>query len=223
MSLKLSTWILYPAVLLASAVCAAEPETASAPVTTRLPGWQTAPGNTADWVDRLSDTTVNGWSFKDPKNFQKLLELSGDPAIYLEFAKRMQDPEFYAGVIGQAMNPATAKNYMEWSDPAIYMRWMQAFADPNFYATAALSPLNLTNAMHWAAMPIDQRGWSIGLNMVNPAMWMKWMTAPLNPKVMAPLVKVVEPTLPLHWLQEAVNPTNFKMFNGGLTSVNGAR
>jgi hypothetical protein len=39
------------------------------------------------------------------------------------------------------LDPATAKNYLEWSDPAIFTKWSQALADPDFY-TATLKPLS---------------------------------------------------------------------------------
>jgi hypothetical protein len=216
--MKRGAWRLYPvAWFLATSVFAGEPETAVAPPTPKSPGWQQAPKNVNDWADRCTDTTVNGWGFKDPKNFPKLLELFSDPAIYLEFAKRMQDPESYARVIGQMLDPNTARNYLEWSDPTIYTKWLQALAAPDFY-TSAIQPLSdPALAMRWAALPIDQRSWSVGLNMLNPTMWLKWITSPLNPKVMAPLIKVADPTMPIRWLQTLANPDNFKAFNVGLT------
>jgi hypothetical protein len=215
--MKQSAWIVSAALLFTASAYAVEPEPAQAPAAPpaiKLPGWQSAPSNVNDWADRCTDSTVNGWGFKDPRNFPKLLELFSDPAIYLEFAKRMQDPESYARVVGQMLDPATAKNYLEWSDPGIYTRWLQAIADPNFYS-ASLRPLTDPGTlMRWAALPIDQRTWSLGLNTLNPGTWLKWATAGFNPKVVGPLVKAADPTLPLRWLQTAGNPANLPILSG---------
>jgi hypothetical protein len=215
------SWLLSTAIIIASPVFAAASEPAQPQSVRPLPGSQPAPGNVADWADRLTDTTVNGWAFKDPKNFPKLIELFSDPSIYLEFARRMQDPVAYARVVGQMLDPATARNYLEWSDPAIYTRWSQALADPDFY-TATLKPLaDPATLMRWATLPIDQRAWSVGLNTMNPVTWLKWMTAGVNPKVMSPLAKALDPTTPLRWLQAVANPANIPLLNGGLASATG--
>ncbi len=149
--------ILATAVLLASPVFAAETEPAPTQSVRPSPGWQTAPGNVGEWADRCTDPTVNGWGFKDPKNFPKLVKLFSDPAIYLEFAKRMLDPVSCSRIVGQMLDPATAKNYLEWTDPAIFTKWSQALADSDFY-TATLKPLSdPATLMRWATLPIDQR------------------------------------------------------------------
>jgi len=83
--------------------------------------------------------------------------LFSEPAIYLEFAKRMLDPVSCSRIVGQMLDPATAKNYLEWTDPAIFTKWSQALADSDFY-TATLKPLSdPATLMRWATLPIDQR------------------------------------------------------------------
>jgi hypothetical protein len=159
------------------------------PPVERSPGWQPAPTSISAWADRCSDFTINGWGFKDPKNFVKLTQLFSNPAIYLEFSRRMQDPESYARVAGLIMDPRTTENYMEWANPVIYTKWMQALMDPNFYTEAMRPFMDPSTYMHWMALPTDQSAWNVGGNMINPAMWMKWMTAGMNPKVMEPFTK----------------------------------
>jgi hypothetical protein len=68
--------------------------------------------------------------------------------------------------------------------------------------------------LHWMALPMDQRAWSVGANMMNPGMWMKWMTAGTNPKVTEPLAKASDPNTSMKWLQAASDPANFRAWNG---------
>ncbi len=194
-----------------SAVAAIQPE--QAPVADKSPGWQPAPANVTEWADRCTDSTVNGWGFKDPKNFVRLMETFSDPAIFLEFARRMEDPESYARIASRMLDPATAKNYLEWTDPVIFAKWSLALGDPNFY-TATLRPLlDPSTYLRWLALPVDQRTWSVALNMLNPAVWLKWSTAPVNPKVLEPLVKAADVNNTLRWLQTAGDPANYKTWN----------
>lgn len=207
--MKPSAWMFSTSLFLAASAHAATADQLSQD--NKPPGWQPAPTTISEWADRCTDTTVNGWGFKDPKNFVKLAELFSDPAIYLEFAKRMQDPESYARIAGRMLDPATLKNYLEWSDPVIYARWSQAFTDPNFLA-AAMRPLtDVSTYMRWLALPTDQRAWSVGANMLNPGMWLKWMTAGASPKVLETLAKAEDPNTAAKWLRVASDPDNFKL------------
>jgi hypothetical protein len=196
--------------LLASSVYGAAPAPDRlSPAPYIVPGAQPAPTSVSGWADRCTDFTINGWGFKDPKNFVKLMQVFSNPAIYLEFARRMQDPESYSRVASLMMDPRTAKNYLEWSDPTIYLKWMQAFIDPGFYLESMRPFLDPSTYIRWMALPVDQRAWSAGVNMMNPAMWMKWMTAGANPRVSEPLVKTSDPEAPIKWLQTAGDPANF--------------
>ncbi|MGO9443782.1 MAG: hypothetical protein ACLPXB_03280 [Thiobacillaceae bacterium] len=174
----------------------------------RSPGWQPAPTSIGAWADRCSDFTINGWGFKDPKNFVKLTQLFSNPAIYLEFSRRMQDPESYARVAGLIMDPRTTENYMEWSNPVIYSKWMQALMDPNFYTEAMRPFMDPSTYVHWMSLSTDQSAWNVGGNMMNPAMWMKWMTAWMNPKVMEPFTKISEASASRNGVQAAGDPPN---------------
>lgn len=212
--MKHSAVILCGSLLLTNLACGAEAAPAQAPSGDKSPGWQPAPTTINDWADRCTDTTVNGWGFKDPKNFVKLMGLFSNPDIYLEFSRRMQDPESYARIAGLMMDPRTVKNYMEWSDPSIYTKWMQASMDPNFYFEVMRPFMDPSTYLHWMALPMDQRAWSVGANMMNPGMWMKWMTAGTNPKVTEPLAKASDPNTSMKWLQAASDPANFRAWNG---------
>lgn len=212
--MKQPALILYGSILLATLACAAEPEPGQTPSGDKSPGWQPAPTNISDWADRCTDTTVNGWGFKDPKNFVKLMGLFSSPDIYVEFFRRMQDPESYARIAGLMMDPGTVKNYMEWSDPVIYAKWMQASMNPNFYFEAMRPFMDPSTYLHWMTLPLNQRAWSAGMNMMNPATWMKWMTAGTNPRVTEPLAKASDPNTSMRWLQAASDPANFRAWNG---------
>ncbi|MGA9992760.1 MAG: hypothetical protein WBP86_10600 [Thiobacillaceae bacterium] len=213
--MKQPAWIFFGSTLFATWACAQAPAEPAkpAPLPTS-PGSQPAPTTISEWADRCTDFTVNGWGFKDPKNFVKLTELFSHPDIYLEFSRRMEDPESYARVAGSMMDPRTVKNYMEWSDPVIYTKWMQASMDPNFYLEAMRPFMDPSTYLHWMALPMDQRAWSVAANMMNPAMWMKWMTAGTNPKVTGPLAKVADASMPTQWLQAAGDPANYRAWTG---------
>ncbi len=202
--------------LCVSTVSGAATEPVAAPVPRLIPlspGWQPAPTNTGEWADRCSDARVNSWGFKDPKNFVRFLETFSDPAIFLEFARRMEDPESYARMLSLMLEPETIRNYLEWTDPAIYAKWSQALLDPNFIAAATRPLLDPNASLRWLTLPVDQRTWSVGLNMINPAMWVKWATAPLNPKVMHPLFKMMDPTTTVRWFQAASDPANLRSWS----------
>ncbi|MGA7180713.1 MAG: hypothetical protein WBX11_14160 [Thiobacillaceae bacterium] len=122
----------------------------------------------------------------------------------------MQDPEAYARVANLMMDPRTVKNYLEWSDPGIYTKWMQAFMNPDFYVQAMRPFMDPSTYVRWIALPMDQRAWSVGWNMMNPAMWVTWMTAGMDPKVMEPLAKAADLNTSVKWLQPAGDPANFR-------------
>jgi len=176
----------------------------------RVPGWQAPPGSVKDWADRCTDFTVNGWGFKDPDNAVKLIGLFSDPAIYLEFAQRSLDPESYARIVDTLLDPATAKNYLEWSDPVIYAKWTAAMMDPTFYLKVMRPMLDPGTYLRWMVAPMDPRWWSVGMQTMNPGVWMKWALAPVNPKVMAPLAKAADPNTGLKWSQAAADPANYR-------------
>lgn len=208
--MKSPTWLLAMALFHSVAGHAAVAETGQGIPEYKVPGWQAAPGNIKDWADRCSDFTVNGWGFKDPKNFVKLVELFSDPAIYLEFAQRMQDPEAYVRMLSQMLDPATAKNYLEWGDPVIYTKWSAAMFDPNFLMSVLRPGLDMGTYMRWGTVPLDTRWWAVAMNTMNPALWAKWMAAPLNPKVMEPLYKAADPNTSLKWAQALSDPGNLQ-------------
>lgn len=211
--------------LCVSTVSGAATEPVAAPVPRLMslpPGWQPVPASTGEWADRCTDARVNSWGFKDPKNFVRLLETFSDPALFLEFARRMEDPESYARMLSLMLEPETVRNYLEWTDPVIYAKWSQALLDPNFVTAATRPLLDPNTSLRWAALPVDQRAWSVGLNLFNPAMWAKWATAPLNPKVVAPLFKMMDPGTTVRWFQAASDPANLRSWsNLSPVSLNG--
>lgn len=203
-------WLLCVPLLYATASYGVVAEPGRPAAEYQAPGWQPAPANVKEWADRCTDSTVNGWGFKDPRNFTKLVGLFSDPAIYLEFAQRMQDPESYARMANLMLDPATAKNYLEWGDPVIYTKWMTALFDPNFLMSALRPGLEVGTYVRWASVPMDPRWWAVAFNTMNPAVWAKWMTAPVNPKVMEPLAKAADPNTALKWSQALADPGNYQ-------------
>ena len=188
----------------------------------KTPGWQPPPATVEDWADRCTDFTINGWGFKDPKNFVKLVNTFSEPAIYLEYAQRALDPKFFFKMLGTLADPATAKNYLEWTDPVIYTRWAAGAFDPGFYTDLTLSFADPGKYLRWMTAPLDPRWWSVALNTMNPAVWVKWMTAPLDPEAFKLLAKVTDPNTPLQWSQVLTDSKSYpETWSAFLTPLNG--
>jgi hypothetical protein len=201
-------YLLLMAVLVANHALAATEESPKAKEY-KAPGWQAPPSTVKDWADRCTDFTVNGWSFKDPKNFPLMVNTFTEPSIYLELAQRVMDPQFFIKMLGSMAEPDTAKNYMEWGDPAIYARWAGAPFDPNFY-TAMMRPFGDPGKyMRWMVAPLDPRWWGVAINTMNPEVWLKWMTAPVDPKTYEVLAKMSDPDTARQWSQVLSDPDSY--------------
>ena len=204
---------------LSLAICCAHPAYATAPEDAvvpdhKSPGWQPPPAAVGDWADRCSDFTVNSWSFKDPKNFALWLNTFTEPAIYMEFGERMQEPRNWSKMLGTLVDPGTAKNYLEWSDPAIYAKWAGAAANPAFYTSVMMPFLDPGKYMRWMMAPLNPRAWAMATNMMNPALWTKWATAPADPQILAPLAKAGDPNNLTRWTQVLNDPRSYSGLNG---------
>ncbi|OYY93458.1 MAG: hypothetical protein B7Y41_11895 [Hydrogenophilales bacterium 28-61-23] len=184
------------------------PQTSADPVKTE----------TQRFADRCTDFTANGWAFKAPRNFLKWLDVFTDPGIYLEFANRSLDPQSYVRSLTSLLDPATPRNYLEWSNPEIYNRWAQAAAQPEFYTAVNSILFDPGRMMRWAMLPIDGRAWSVAGNAANPNTWLKWLNAPADPKTQELFAKAANPETVQRWLDAVVDPNNTPWFNAPATT-----
>ena len=187
----------------------------------RTPGWQPPPATVDGWADRCSDFTVNSWSFKDPKNFALWLNTFTDPAIYLEFGGRMEDPHNWSKMMGTLLDPGVAKNYLEWTDPVIYSKWAGAAVNPSFYFSIMTPFLDPGKYMRWMMAPMNPRSWNVAMNMMNPALWTKWMAAPFDQQNYAPLAKAGDPNNLAGWSQVLNDAKTYPGFSAFVPQATG--
>lgn len=164
-------------------------------------------------ADRCSNFTTNTWGFKGPRNFLKWLDVFSDPGIYLEYAKRGMDPQFWVAGLDSLMDPGTPKNYLEWTNPEIYTKWAHAAADPEYYTAVNSILFDPGRMMRWVMLPLDGKTWELAGTALNPTTWLKWLNAPLDPKTQALFAKAANPETAQRWLDALGDPKNAPWFN----------
>lgn len=165
--------------------------------------------NVQRWADRCTSFTTNGWAFKAPERFLAWLDVFSDPGIWLEFARRGLEPQTYVRTADSLLDPATVRNYLEWSDPAIYDKWGTALADPQFITAVNATLFDPGRFMRWVMLPLDPAPWNIMLTAMSPETWVKWLTAPMDPATQAFLAKAADPNTLNAWLRAFENPGNY--------------
>ena len=168
-----------------------------------------APSKLQRWADRCTNFTTNGWAFKAPERFLTWLDVFSDPGIWLEFARRGLDPQTYVRTADSFLDPATVRNYLEWSDPAIYDRWGAALAGPQFITAVNATLFDPGRFMRWMMLPLDPGPWNIMLTAMNPETWVKWLSAPMDPATQAFLAKAADPNTLNAWLGALADPGNY--------------
>lgn len=169
--------------------------------------------NVIRWADRCTDLTRGGWAFKGPRNFLQWLDVFSDPAIWLEFGRRGLDPQSYVRSLSSALDPRTAKNFLEWSDPAIYEKWTRAATEPDFNTAVNAILFDPGRAMRWAMLPVDARAWQLLATAINPETGMKWLLAPWHPGTQALIAKALDPETALNWSRTLTDPASYPILN----------
>ena len=167
---------------------------------------------TVQMADRCSNFTTNTWGFKGPRNFLKWLDVFSDPGIYLEYARRGMDPQFWVAGLDSLMDPGTPRNYLEWTNPEIYSKWARAAAEPEFYTAVNSILFDPGRMMRWVMLPLDGKTWELAGTAINPATWLKWLNAPLDPKTQALFAKAANPETAQRWLDALGDPKNVPWF-----------
>ncbi len=171
--------------------------------------------NVTRWADRCTNLTSSGWAFKGPRNFLQWLDVFSDPAIWLEFGRRGLDPQSYVRSLSTAMDPGTAKNFLEWTDPEIYEKWARAAAEPDFSTAVNAILFDPGRIMRWAMLPTDARTWNLLATAFSPATWTKWLTAPFHPGTQALIAKALDPETALNWSRALADPASYPALKAG--------
>lgn len=161
------------------------------------------------WADRCTRFTTNGWAFKAPNNFILWLDVFSAPDIWLEFARRGLDPQYYVRSLDSLLDPATAQNYLEWTDPYLYERWLGALARPEFLNAVTGILTEPERLQRWTALPLDPRPWHLLLTAMSPETWAKWLTAPFDPRTQDLLAKALDPRTAEAWQRVLSDPKNY--------------
>jgi hypothetical protein len=210
-----SRFILKPTQLLLALVaytlCTANAWSDESPVPAQAPSARPASA-TVQMADRCSNFTTNTWGFKAPRNFLKWLDVFSDPGIYLEYAKRGMDPQFWVAGLDSLMDPGTPKNYLEWTNPEIYNNWARAAADPEYYTAVNSILFDPGRMMRWAMLPLDGKTWELAGIAINPATWLKWLNAPADTKTQELFSKAANPETIQRWLEALGDPKNTPWF-----------
>jgi len=161
------------------------------------------------WADRCTDFTTNGWAFKAPANFLPWFAVASEPDLWLEYARRGLDPQYYVRSINSALDPAMVKNYLEWTDPIILEKWSVALADPQYLSTVGGMIFDGEKMLRWAKVPFEPKAWNLLVLASSPDTWMKWVNAPNHLATQALMAKMLDPNTPLRMLQALGDPANY--------------
>ena len=132
-----------------------------------------------------------------------------DPGIWLEFARRGQDPQTFVGMGDSLLDPATARNYLQWTDPEILAKWGNALAKPDFITDVNAILFDPGRFMRWVMLPLDPAPWKLLLSAANPETWLKWLNAPFDPRTQELFNKAADPATLDAWLRALQDPANY--------------
>lgn len=180
--------------------------------------WASEPisdANVLRWADRCTNFTINGWAFRAPANFLPWLDVFSEPSIWLEFARRGQNPQTFVTMANSALEPEAVKNQLEWTDPIIIEKWSRALVDPEFINAVGVRVLDPDKMVRWMMLPLDERVWKLAWNGLQPETWMAWLAAPGDTRTQAFFTRLTDPATAQGLLAALQNPDNYP---GGLLS-----
>lgn len=143
------------------------------------------PASPEAWLARMLDATRNGSAFKDPNAFAEWLDAITEPRFMTALAATAVDPSTYPNAMANAIDPAAARNWSEFTDPQLYLRWMLASANPSFQQAIVTRMTRPDKAKRWAeaaARPTEYgavltRFGSAPAAWMQPAVAMAWVGA----------------------------------------------
>lgn len=142
--------------------------TAAEPVVQAKPA---LPATPEAWLETMLNAKKNGVAFKDPAAFAEWLDAITEPRFMTALAAAAIDPGTYPKVLSDAIDPAAARNWTEFTDPQLYLRWMLAGSNPSYQQ-------------------------AIVNKMTDPAKMKRWVEALSRPDGLVPKFKVTQQMSP---------------------------
>lgn len=150
------------------------------------------------WLEQMLDGRRNGVAFKDPSAFAEWLDAITEPRFMSALATASLDPNTYPKALSDAMDPATARNWSEFTDPQLYLRWMLASTSPSFQqaiVSRLTDPAKMKRWVEFMNRP-ETVGPLLSRFAGSPG---AWLAAPMNGANYAPVARMLQPATPLAW------------------------
>lgn len=138
------------------------------------------PGTPEAWLAQMLDARRNGAAFKDPAAFAEWLDAVTEPRFMTALATVAADPATYPKALSDAIDPAAARNWSEFTDPQLYLRWLLASANPTFHQAIVNRMTDPAKMTHWLdalSRPETDAPVLTGLGKAPPATAMAWFAA----------------------------------------------
>lgn len=159
---------------------------------TRLPATSEA------WLAQMLDAKKNGVAIKDPAAFAEWLDAVTEPRFMTALASVAVDPATYPKAMADAIDPAAAHNWSEFTDPQLYLRWLLASATPSFQQAIVSRITDPAKMQRWMEAVSRPDAFAPTLAQFGKAP-SAWLQAPLAPANQASMTKLMQPTTPLDW------------------------
>lgn len=158
------------------------------------------PATPEAWLTKMLDGRKNGAAFKDPEAFAAWLDAVTEPRFMTALATVAVDPATYPKALSAAIDPATARNWAEFTDPQLYLRWMLASGTPSFQQAIIRKMTDPTKLNRWmaAANHPEHLAPVVAALERAPAAWLR---ASGDPSSYAPLARLAQPATPLAWME----------------------
>lgn len=158
------------------------------------------PATPEAWLAKMLDGRKNGTAFKDPEAFAAWLDAVTEPRFMTALAAVAVDPATYPKALSDAVDPATARNWAEFTDPQLYLRWMLASGTPSFQQAIIhkmTDPAKLRRWLETASHPAQLAPLAAAVERAPAA----WLRASGDPSSYAPLARLAQPGTPLAWME----------------------
>lgn len=132
------------------------------------------------WLARMQAATRDGLVLKHPEALVEWLDAVSEPRFMTALATVVLDPATDPVALGQAIDPAAALNWSEFTDPALYLRWMAAGGDTGFYGALFYRLANPEKLRRWTDYPAASAGVVPDVTPFNHQPVGRWATAPLD-------------------------------------------
>lgn len=160
--------------------------------TARLPATPEA------WLAQMLDAKKNGVAIKDPAAFAEWLDAVTEPRFMTALASVAVDPATYPKAMADAIDPAAAHNWSEFTDPQLYLRWLLASTTPSFQQAIVSRMTDPAKMRRWVETMSRPDAITPTLTHFGKAP-AAWLQAPLAPANQAPLTKLMQPSTPINW------------------------